>query len=353
MKKIFLLGVITICIGQLFSQVPDYVSTNGLIGWYPFTGNPNDIGGHSLNGVINGGVTLTTDRCGNPNSSYHFDGRTGFISVGSDSLLTLTIQYSISGWFLPDTILGNQRTIISQSKNSTQTGLCLNLDHLQDYRLVCDNTDGNGVHLISSDSLPYPYQWYFSVVTYDGDSLKLYINGELDTTMLYNINLSTNLHILTIGSQNLVGTTDFFSGKIDDIGIWNRSLTLQEVQRLYTPLCRSTCTSTIYDTVHISTTDTLIINTPLTGINPPNNTNTLEVYPNPTSDHVYINTGNYSTMNGYTIKIVNTLGQTEFQNVVNQQLFDISLSGWSHGTYLIEILNNSNTIIETKFIVLQ
>lgn len=46
------------------AQVPSYVSTNGLVGWWPFTGNANDQSVNSNNGVLSG-PTLTTDRFGN------------------------------------------------------------------------------------------------------------------------------------------------------------------------------------------------------------------------------------------------------------------------------------------------
>jgi hypothetical protein len=76
---------------------------------------------------------------------------------------------------------------------------------------------------------------------------------------------------------------------------------------------------TITDTNYISVTDTLIINALLTGLNPPNNTNTLMVYPNPSSDHITINYGNFNLMSGYTLKIENAIGQTVFTTPITQQ----------------------------------
>ena len=42
---------------------------NGLVAYYPFCGNANDISGNGNNGIVNG-ATLTTDRFGNSNSAY-------------------------------------------------------------------------------------------------------------------------------------------------------------------------------------------------------------------------------------------------------------------------------------------
>ena len=114
------------------------------------------------------------------------------------------------------------------------------------------------------------------------------------------------------------------------------------------------CTS--YDTIttYISVSDTLIINALLTGINPPNNHNTVKIYPNPSSDHLYIDNGNYTMMNGYSCTITNALSQQVFYSLINQQQFYIDLSTWSgNGLYFVTIRDAGNTIIEVKKIVIQ
>ena len=75
--------------------------TSSLVAYYPFNGNANDATGNGNNGQIIGPVALTTDRFGNANSAYHFDGS------GSDSAIEVTNEffnigqpgYTISGWF--------------------------------------------------------------------------------------------------------------------------------------------------------------------------------------------------------------------------------------------------------------
>ena len=112
------------------------------------------------------------------------------------------------------------------------------------------------------------------------------------------------------------------------------------------------CTS--YDTTLVSVTDTLIINAVLTGINPPNNINTVKVYPNPANTHIYIDNGNYNLMSGYTVKITNSLSQTVFQSAINQQQFYVDLSGWTgNGIYFVNIIDGQGNIIDIRKIVLQ
>jgi hypothetical protein len=51
------------------AQIPSYVPTNGLVGWWPFNGNANDESGNGNNGTVNG-ATLASDRNDLSNSSY-------------------------------------------------------------------------------------------------------------------------------------------------------------------------------------------------------------------------------------------------------------------------------------------
>ena len=53
-------------------NVPNYVPTNGLVGWWPFNGNANDESLNGNNGMVSG-ASLMNDRNGVANSSYSFD----------------------------------------------------------------------------------------------------------------------------------------------------------------------------------------------------------------------------------------------------------------------------------------
>jgi N-acetylneuraminic acid mutarotase len=115
-----------------------------------------------------------------------------------------------------------------------------------------------------------------------------------------------------------------------------------------------TCLVTVYDTLLTTVTDTLVINTQITGINPPNNLNTLKVFPNPASTHITIDYGNFNAMNGYTLTIVNSIGQTVFTTPINQQTSYIDLSTWTgNGIYFVQLIDPQNNTIENRKIVIQ
>ena len=81
---------------SLSAQIPNYVPSNGLVGWWPFTGNANDGSGNNNNGVVTG-AALTADRFSNPNSAYSFNGNNSKIDILN---FTQNPQsFSINLWF--------------------------------------------------------------------------------------------------------------------------------------------------------------------------------------------------------------------------------------------------------------
>jgi hypothetical protein len=112
-------------------------------------------------------------------------------------------------------------------------------------------------------------------------------------------------------------------------------------------------TITVYDTLLTTVTDTLIIDTQL-GFPSPNNTNTILMYPNPASDNLIIDNGNFLLMNGCSISITANSGQQVFFSSINQQQFIIDLSTWNgNGLYHVYILDPSGNEVEHRKIVIQ
>ena len=74
MKKLLYFFLSLLFLSQhIVAQVPSYVPTDGLVGYWPLNGNANDESGNGNNGTVYE-VILSNDRFGNENSSYFFDG---------------------------------------------------------------------------------------------------------------------------------------------------------------------------------------------------------------------------------------------------------------------------------------
>ncbi len=117
-------------------------------------------------------------------------------------------------------------------------------------------------------------------------------------------------------------------------------------------------TIAIYDTSYIkiktSVEDTLVIKVVLSEMANQNIVNSIKIYPNPSRDFITIGYGDYANMNGYNLKIINSLGQEVYSTPINQQESYLNLSDWGgKGLYYVSIINKSNIILETKEIILK
>ena len=319
----------------------------GLVGYWPFCGNANDESGNGLNGVVNG-ATLTTDRFGNSNSAYNFNGTSDFIKVLDNDLLDLTQNLTLSAWISPNSVV-NEQAVFGKGKISSQTGYSL-LHNV----LIPEKTG------ISIQNQPIPVSeahinsstlnlntWYQLLGTYNGSELKLYLNGVLVKTTTTSLQLMPNsLTDLFIGCE--LSGFRFFNGKIDDVGIWNRALSQQEITQLFN---QNQCTT------NITVTDTLIINVgQLSYTNPIAYSNNITIAPNPASTQININFNNISDLNGGSIKIINSLGQQVAITPITTSGTNttMSLDTWGGtGLYFVQILNAQGQILDIKKIILQ
>ena len=212
--------------GFNFAQnVPAYVPTNGLVGWWPFSGNAIDSSGNGNNGTVNG-ATLTTDRNGVANRAYSFDGVNDFINTNQINFSNYQ-EMTISTWVNYNAILGGR--IMSANNNffDFATGSISPVNGLFYFAW-------NGTGAVYVDRLATQNLWVNLVVVLNStdSSFSFYYNGVLDTLVhqpisLINSNLYFGRHF------GFTQTNTFMNGKIDDIGIWNRALTSCEIADLY------------------------------------------------------------------------------------------------------------------------
>lgn len=84
------------------------------------------------------------------------------------------------------------------------------------------------------------------------------------------------------------------------------------------------------------------------------NLNAIKIFPNPTMGQLIINADNLSSMNTYTLRIVNVLAQPVFSTLINHQLLTLDLNNFGgKGIYFLEMYDSSNVKIDTRKIILQ
>ena len=228
MTAIAIFGLATITM----AQVPSYVPTNGLVGYWPFNGNANDESGNGNNGTVNG-ATLTTDRLGTANCAYNFDGINDFIIANSNPLYVSDIL-TISIWI---------NTNISPPIISNYTVFELGGTGGSGVRWACIAEPGNAVMAIGRGctglgnapiSTSYNSGWSNFIFVVSGLNQSIFYNGNLigNSTNSQITSLSCSIANLYFGVSQW-SSSFYFTGKLDDIGIWNRALSPCEIQALY------------------------------------------------------------------------------------------------------------------------
>jgi hypothetical protein len=322
-----------------------------LSGWWSFNNNANDASLNANNGTVTG-ATLTTDRFGKANSAYSFDGILNKIEVADNTSLKFQSvnKISIALWFKMKSSSGSTGAVffIKQSGvGTTQQGI--------NFGLVNGNNDLVGIVKNGSSGiqsfLPTPSSsytndiWHHLVYVFDGGLAKIYLDNVLvvSSNVVGSV-IGDNVEKLIFGTGN-IGNVYYFKGILDDIGIWNRVLTQDEITNLYfANICYQ----------NITVTDTLVINTSFLGFNPVTYNSTVTIYPNPAKDYVTIDCGNIANVIGYNIKIYNELGQIVFTGPMNKQQYSVPLNTWTgKGLYLVKIYDASNNVVNTRKIILQ
>ena len=222
----------------ILSSVCAYAGINdGLVAYYPFNGNANDESGNGHNGTVNG-ATLTTDVNGKPNSAFYFDSDWIAIPNNPDFIMS---SFSIAAWVkwtggpmdYGNAIVGNY-----SGDGSPQQ---------QHYGLRMYSTSPGNGFFYYDDASEFDYVqsnltfndggWHFVVgVLSAGASAKIYIDGVLDG--IDTSSIPTKIipaEDLYIGSeiQSVQGDGYPWRGSIDEVRLYNRALSADEIQELY------------------------------------------------------------------------------------------------------------------------
>ena len=205
--------------------------SEGLVGYFPFSGNANDASGNENHGVVHGAI-LTADRFGQPDSAYSFDGSTNYIQVPESASLQIQDAITLSAW------------VFHLSNSSPQH--IVNMSELYTgYRLAAwwANPAGNSLELYDENNAqqiiddgrqPYIGVWTHVAGTWDGTAMRMYRNGVLDNQVPFDGQISIAYHDLYIGVINPIPfpIQGYFHGYLDEVRIYNRALSQDEINQL-------------------------------------------------------------------------------------------------------------------------
>jgi hypothetical protein len=196
----------------------------GLVAYYPFNGDACDESGNNNNGTVYG-AELTSDRKGNPDKAFLFDGIDDYIEINHSASLNLSRQFSISFWAKLETDGPYYFPYHIIEKDS-----CWGIGQREDDIIWAITTDAGYFPLFG---LNFEFdKFYHLVMIYDGTKLRMYCNGELKVSTPASGLLIQNTNKIYISRYNFGGDY-FFDGILDDFRIYNRALTEPEVSALF------------------------------------------------------------------------------------------------------------------------
>ncbi|MCX6257930.1 MAG: choice-of-anchor D domain-containing protein [Bacteroidia bacterium] len=191
-----------------------------LVAYYPFNGNAQDMSGMGHDGTVNG-ATLVTDRFGNPNSAYFFNGSAN-IDLANTNNLNFTGAYSLSAWAKFESYQSDG-LIVAKHNCGYVNGF-----FLESYNGDLSYYEGSGSRIVT----PNPYNdnnWHMITGVFDGTTQFLYVDGQL-------INSQANTPVIpnSVDVKIGMGTCAGFTGTIDDVLIFSRALSSTDVSKLFT-----------------------------------------------------------------------------------------------------------------------
>lgn len=198
---------------------------SGLVAAYSFnegTGTTvGDTSGNNNNGTIAGATWSTAGHAGN---ALSFDGANDMVSI-TDSASLDVIRVTLMAWVRP-TSLSGWRSVILKERGTDGLAYGLYAHDNAPRPSAYVNVSNLDREVQGTSALPLN-TWTHLTMTYDGTSIRLYVNGTLTATRAQTGNITVSAQKLAIGGNTPWG--EFFAGLIDDVRIYNRALSAAEI----------------------------------------------------------------------------------------------------------------------------
>ncbi len=209
----------------------------GMVAWYPFEGNANDATAYANHGVIGGNpVFQTADHANGGAQVIKFDGQQDSVSV-PNAVQLISDFTTVSFWVRVDDQDPNvaeayvldfghwdQRWKISLPQH-LKIVWTTNSKNTQFPNFISDMDSGDGNEMVKG------FWWYVTMV-HDGEKDLIYVNGELANSKPVTGLLNSTGRTLGIGGNPVEGG-QYFNGALDELKIYNKALTADEIAQLY------------------------------------------------------------------------------------------------------------------------
>jgi hypothetical protein len=212
-----------------FLSGPDPAAAPTLIAAYNFNEGSgsvlNDVTGNGNHGTLANGPVWTT--AGKYGGALTFDGSNDIVNIPHSSSLNLTTGLTLEAWVRPTTVTNWRTVLMKERPGNLAYGLYANTStNRPAVELATAGGAGNleaaGTGRLNANT------WAHVAATFDGSSLKLYVNGTQVRSLAASGTIVTSTNALRIGGNTIWG--EYFRGQIDDVRIYNEALTATQIQ---------------------------------------------------------------------------------------------------------------------------
>ena len=199
----------------------------GLVAGYGFDegsgGSVADASGNNNNGTVGGAGWVPIGKSG---GALNFDGTNDWVTVPDANSLDLTTGMTVSAWVRPDNLGTAWRSVMFKERpGAVVYGLYANTSGQVPN---VEATFGNTTEDVRGTTKVPDNQWTYLAGTYDGTTLRMYVNGNLVGSEALGGAMTTSTSPLRIGGNERWG--EFFDGLIDEVRVYNRALSATEIQ---------------------------------------------------------------------------------------------------------------------------
>jgi PKD repeat protein len=198
---------------------------SGLVAAYGFdegTGTSvTDASGKGNPGSLNGAAWNASGKFG---SGLSFDGVSSCVVIPNSASLALSNRMSLEAWVFPTVALSGWRCILQKEVDT----YLLHASSGSDNKPATGATYSGGVKWVAGGSTLPVSTWSHLAATYDGTTIRLFVNGTQVATLAQAGNIVNTSSALRIGGNTYAG--EFFNGLIDEVRVYNRALSASEIQ---------------------------------------------------------------------------------------------------------------------------
>jgi uncharacterized protein (TIGR02145 family) len=199
-----------------------------LVAYYPFNSLTTDASGNG-NEPTYSGVSYINDRFGSVDAAASFNGVDSYIQIPHSTSLDFTGEITVSAWINPSRVDIEQQTISSKGGGWNRAGWLLTLNN---DKVRWHLGDGSSEGMFDTEKSIQPNRWTHILATWKDGVMSIYIDGVLDNySATWASGLVSNTYDHYIGKNDNIDF--YFNGTIDEVSIYNISLTPTQISELY------------------------------------------------------------------------------------------------------------------------